>query len=154
MKSRIHRLGCLGLIVALFAFLAYWISVIYSERTLLTVREANNVVITIHTQSYRFPDDASVLWSVSRDGQSVVDGLYIDGYTNPIWPKYKALRSKEGTVIGIINADNPKRVLALYDVASGEHWDTSFDEGNNPGVGKALLSKLQTGVDWPLENTP
>jgi hypothetical protein len=75
-----------------------------------------------------------------------VDGHFIDVYTNPIWPDFKVLRSNEGTVIGIVNADSPNRILALYDIANGEHWAGNFDEANKRGVGESLLNKLKTSA--------
>ena len=110
MRRRIYRSGCLGFILAFAGLLAYWIGLIYSERTLLTLHETNDVVITIHTESYRFPDDASILWSVTRGGKSVVDGDYIEIYLDPIWPRFKALRSRKGNVIGSVDRSEPDHV--------------------------------------------
>jgi hypothetical protein len=80
-----------------------------------------------------------------------VNGDFIEAYTNPIWPRYCALRSQSGIVIGIVNAEEPDRVLALYDVESGAHWASNFNEENKPDVREALLKKLKTGVHRPLK---
>jgi hypothetical protein len=136
----------------LCAFIAYAIHAILSPKTLFTLHEANGVVITLRAEPYRSLGDQSIYWTVKRGRKTVLHGHSLDAYRNPLFPSldYKVLRSKDGTVLGIVSRRSPDRALALYDVTTGAHWDVTASGERKRDVGKTLLEKLRTGVNGNL----
>lgn len=97
----------------------------------------------VWAEPYRWVDDASILWSVSRNGEAIVKRGFLKAHMNPIWPRCHAVRSDDGSVIGIVDAEHPDAILALYDLTSGFVWDAGWDHIRDSEHAKSFVRKLQ-----------
>jgi hypothetical protein len=128
-------------VIALAAFAIH--KVFYTKRTLLELHEPGGVTIKVWAEPYRWVDEASILWDVSKNGKVILKHGFLDAHMNPIWPSCSALRSEDGAAIGIVNGRDPDAIRALYDLRSGFVWDFGLDHVKDGEKAQALVRKLQ-----------